>query len=1100
MDLINLKDVSDLNVNFNVKVIDIDFYNVSNRRVSLGHVGDYNLYVLHLIIPKDNDWVDPMQVILSYQNNTLSKAKWITNPSKIVGNSYYFLVKGDIVSTAGAGFLQFQVVLPSNDATTKTVIAKSKKIPYIVEESLTLEGSAEEVTPEQMSLIDSLIADCTNLINDYTNLIDAYEVTDLKMLNKRVSDLEALNGYENLYNPFLNTYSVVRLDLANNTTYTVNYNPSNPTTSILPDGTIQTAAHISGNYRELFYNPDFKTKKGEKYRISGKVIIHKNKRDSIAIDKRKMDCFFINSVENFPTNDTNKIKTTFFTEELGGSDVTTASPLESAWFSADFTAQEDGTALIFGAFPESSTVTTNTTANDSPVKITNFILTKVESETKEDSIFSRYSKNDLEKAYKEVVPVSIYREDKVLDYLKRAREKKEYYLIDIDSYDTSIIDDTTFISSTDTTNYSIPNPYILSVPSNSSTVEFFNTQTKENWIYSIEQGQTEFKVKNLIPEHLYVYTFKESNGDITDSDFLKIKGPIRFIDIGVNGNEEEIVNNKELKPESTVFNVRDLGGWKCDRGKLKYGVIYRGSTLSEKYEGTIISLSDSQKEFLVDKLKIRDEISLRWASEISGRTSSVLNGVNGQQVGYRNFDIGYYNPLTNSRPEIIANIIKRLSDNIRNNKTTYLHCSAGADRTALICSIIEAMCGVSQIDLDCDYEISSLAIDRSKISETRYGRRLTRDRDPYGSSSRWDRGYLFQELRNKGNGNLRDGTINFLLENGVTREEIDIIRAGLIEYEEPKELLVDSAIENDINQATHNKLYVPTTEAVINYISDIDSEKITRSELFTDFEDSQLIDFTPCDISLNPVTAQLQARENKIKMFATGGSQGLIQKQTLDLEEDIILSAGELYQFTLSRAGGSNDITIDLVDEEQNVYKTYTLRSNALISDKIRIGSSNITIHQFYCVPVPAYGLPSGEYTLTLTHITTIKEELLGLERFVERGEVDSQLISDPGGPHKMTGNYMLKDGFCYLTVKAQLIAGWADSSYPLPVSAIRNATTVASNGTRLYEISLGLTNNGAEATYLTISPLERKFAPNPATGVYASGDPIYFTFCYQYQ
>ena len=235
-------------------------------------------------------------------------------------------------------------------------------------------------------------------------------------------------------------------------------------------------------------------------------------------------------------------------------------------------------------------------------------------------------------------------------------------------------------------------------------------------------------------------------------------------------------------------------------------------------------------------------------------------------------------------------------------------------------------------------------------------------------------------------------------------------------------------------------------------------------------------------------------------MFATGASQGLIQKQTLDLEEDIILSAGELYQFTLSRAGGSNNITIDLVDEEQNVYKTYTLRSNALISDKIRVGSSNITIHQFYCVPVPAYGVPSGEYTLTLTHITTIKEELLGLERFVERGEVDSQLISDPSGSHKMTGNYMLKDGFCYLTVKAQLIAGWTDSSYPLPVSAIRNATTVASNGTRLYEISLGLTNNGVEATYLTISPLERKFVPNPATGVYASGVPIYFTFCYQYQ
>jgi hypothetical protein len=456
---------------------------------------------------------------------------------------------------------------------------------------------------------------------------------------------------------------------------------------------------------------------------------------------------------------------------------------------------------------------------------------------------------------------------------------------------------------------------------------------------------------------------------------------------------------------------------------------------------------------------------------------------------------------------MIANIIKRLSNNILNNRTTYIHCSAGADRSALICSIIEAICGVSQIDLDCDYEITSLAMDRKNPSRklsgaTTYGERLKRDIDPYGTDTEryWDRGYLFQKLRNKGNGNLRDGTINFLLENGVTREEIDIIRAGLIEYEEPEELLVDSAIENNINQATHNKLYVPTTEAVINYVNDISNEKVARNELFTYSENSQLIDITPCNVSLSPASSQLMAGGNTIKFFQTGTQQGTVSKKTLNLTKNITLNAGELYQFTLLRISGSTGIAIDLIDEEQNVYKTYPLNSNTPISDKIQIGSSDITIQQLGCIPVPNTGIPAGEYILTLTHITTIKEELLGLERFVERGEVDSQLISDPGGSHKMTGNYMLKDGFCYLTVKAQLIAGWTDSSYPLPVSAIRNATTVASNGTRLYEISLGLTNNGAEATYLTISPLERKFAPNPATGVYASGAPIYFTFCYQYQ
>lgn len=646
MDLINLKDVSNLNVNFNVKVIDIDFYNISKRKIFLGHAGDYNLYVLHLIIPKDSDWADPMQIILSYQNNTLSKAKWVANPSKIVGNSYYFLVNGDIVSTAGEGFLQFQVVLPSKDATTKTVIAKSKKIPYIVEESLTLEGSAEEVTPEQVSLID-------NLITDYTNMLESYDLNDIFELERRVEVLEGLHGSENIYNPF-GKYDIIGLQLSNDV-----YNVIEPTydlTTIKPSRVIETSASIYSERQFLRLN-DFKTRAGDKLTLTGKVTVNKAKENF------KADRIMLNLITNQSSNIPQaKVVKKELTESLY--DSTYIGTLgKEGWFSYTTTLEEDGNYLIFGACAQSRQLVGDGSSSNpyAPIKISN---------------------------------------------LKLIRE-----------------------------------------------------------------------------------------------------------------NEDEI-----------------------------------------------------------------------------------------------------------------------------------------------------------------------------------------------------------------------------------------------------------------------------------------DSEKITRSELFTDFEDSQLIDFTPCNISLSPATAQLQASKNKIKMFATGASQGLIQKQTLDLEEDIILSAGELYQFTLSRAGGSNNITIDLVDEEQNVYKTYTLSSNALISDKIRVGSSNITIHQFYCVPVPAYGVPSGEYTLTLTHITTIKEELLGLERFVERGEVDSQLISDPGGSHKMTGNYMLKDGFCYLTVKAQLIAGWTNSSYPLPVSAIRNATTVASNGTRLYEISLGLTNNGAEATYLTISPLERKFAPNPATGVYASGDPIYFTFCYQYQ
>ena len=42
-----------------------------------------------------------------------------------------------------------------------------------------------------------------------------------------------------------------------------------------------------------------------------------------------------------------------------------------------------------------------------------------------------------------------------------------------------------------------------------------------------------------------------------------------------------------------------------------------------------------------------------------------------------------------------------------NDKVVYIHCKVGADRTAFVCLMLEAVLGVDQLSCDIDYELTS---------------------------------------------------------------------------------------------------------------------------------------------------------------------------------------------------------------------------------------------------------------------------------------------------------------------------------------------------------------------------------------------------------
>ena len=161
-------------------------------------------------------------------------------------------------------------------------------------------------------------------------------------------------------------------------------------------------------------------------------------------------------------------------------------------------------------------------------------------------------------------------------------------------------------------------------------------------------------------------------------------------------------------------NFRDLGGWACDGGKLRYGLLYRGAQLSYN-QGTIASAADIQR---LRDLRIKYELDLRTLGQTAGRdeeigTSDDINAsIIGSDVYYIKYpysDASYVNivNLSGSYAEQTARLMRQIVDNVIHGEPTYFHCQAGADRTGVIAAMVEGVCGVNSPNMDRDYELTS---------------------------------------------------------------------------------------------------------------------------------------------------------------------------------------------------------------------------------------------------------------------------------------------------------------------------------------------------------------------------------------------------------
>ena len=144
-----------------------------------------------------------------------------------------------------------------------------------------------------------------------------------------------------------------------------------------------------------------------------------------------------------------------------------------------------------------------------------------------------------------------------------------------------------------------------------------------------------------------------------------------------------------------AWNVRDLGGWACDGGTVKYGLLIRGGKLAA-----------ADRDVLVGELGIQHDLDLRGREGGgSGDEPEMTASPLGSDVWYtRTQQYAWYAlaPVVTWKT-----YLRCVIDAVTHREPVYFHCTAGADRTGTLACVLEGILGMSQSDIDKDYELTT---------------------------------------------------------------------------------------------------------------------------------------------------------------------------------------------------------------------------------------------------------------------------------------------------------------------------------------------------------------------------------------------------------
>jgi len=206
-----------------------------------------------------------------------------------------------------------------------------------------------------------------------------------------------------------------------------------------------------------------------------------------------------------------------------------------------------------------------------------------------------------------------------------------------------------------------------------------------------------------------------------------------------------------------AHNTRDLGGWKTiDGRRIRQGWVYRTSVFRD--------VTEEGRRHCLNTLGIRWELDLRPTGESDAGQGSPL----GEAVQYQNYGApAYYNYFLPEVKERLKNIFLFFTD-----PTHYpmaFHCLMGRDRTGSLAFMLLMLCGVSYEDARRDYDITFFT-ERYRHCESSHKTIHETHFNPF-----------VEQLRAYGTGTLAENIEAFILDLGLTKEDIEAIRRLLIE-------------------------------------------------------------------------------------------------------------------------------------------------------------------------------------------------------------------------------------------------------------------------------------------------------------------------------
>ena len=274
-------------------------------------------------------------------------------------------------------------------------------------------------------------------------------------------------------------------------------------------------------------------------------------------------------------------------------------------------------------------------------------------------------------------------------------------------------------------------------------------------------------IKNSVAGDNYVYNFTPNtichyvnivDGDIEQSGTVKATGACRMI------------------KSASAYNIRDLGGWTCDGGTVRYGKLFRGGQCY---------VADA--DVFYNMLKIRHELNLRYADEITSYTSPIGNGVE-----FTHVDGAWYTIADKIKIKAMMDCV---IDCVTKDKPLYYHCASGADRTGTLTLLILAVLGVAQSDIDKDYELTCF---KTGVATDTAARRR--------NEGEW--AGLVTTVNNYSGDTFRDKVVNYLVSAGISINDINAFRHSMIDGN-PEDLTAEQAtITNNLTNATSSNAAV----------------------------------------------------------------------------------------------------------------------------------------------------------------------------------------------------------------------------------------------------------------------------------------------------